>query len=99
MPKKTERTETEYLKGIIRQQKAEIKHLRKELKRTSKNSKRYKDLQEDLIDEGFKESIQAVTEEFPTCSKCGKGSIREEKIGHVMMLKCNTCDFSVFKKQ
>lgn len=96
MPKKRERTETEYLKGIIRQQKAQIRHLKKELKRTSRDTEHYHELQDALSEEIVPAlSGPSDTEE---CKECGRGVLSRETLGVRILVKCSDCGYSKFEK-
>ena len=72
MTKSKSRTEAEYLKGIIRNMKSEIKHLKKRLGAQDKRA-HLTDASEDLAKEFLEEELKEreVIKEEERCPKCG----------------------------
>jgi phosphoglycerate-specific signal transduction histidine kinase len=94
MVKKRERSEAEYLRGELRKLKAENRHLRKELGRTTKKVKVFEetvDLQEEP-----EMTLEAATD---LCKSCGKGQIQTVDLGVRVMVTCTQCTYrKAYKK-
>jgi ssDNA-binding Zn-finger/Zn-ribbon topoisomerase 1 len=89
-PKNIEKNETEYVKGLLRKAKSEIKHLNRENKKLRKIAEKYIDLQDDLQDEEFEEKIRL---KIKKCPDCGKGELVLKDLGVRIFLTCNICDY------
>ncbi|MEO5367573.1 MAG: hypothetical protein H7831_14705 [Magnetococcus sp. WYHC-3] len=96
MAKKREKNEAEYLKGIIRKQKAHIRQLKKGLKKASTENEHYYELQDALIDEELEQVPNEPKKD--ACPECYKGSITKEKLGVRTLVKCGACGYSKFEK-
>lgn len=91
MGKSKERNETEFLRGIIRQQKAELKHLKKQLARAEKGSRKQEALYAELTtvtDPASYAEPEAVTDDTVKCAKCHK-PIKEIDLGTRVLLVCS----------
>ena len=92
-----ETSEVEYLRGIVKEQKAQIRHLTKELKRAGKDVRRYNELQDALADEVSFETVTKNPRE-QDCPQCGKGTLMKERLGVRNLTKCRHCEYSRFEK-
>jgi formamidopyrimidine-DNA glycosylase len=94
--KSRERSEVESLRGLIRQLKSENRHLKKELARAEKNTKKqismYAELT-DATDASYATPELAVDDDTPSCIKCGS-SIKETDLGTRILYVCQkaTCN-------
>lgn len=73
MAKQKERSESEYLKSVIKNQRSQIKNLKKEVERARKRSFQTEDLEErlaeNMIEEEFEENEElSKTERCPECN-------------------------------
>lgn len=91
MAKSRDKNEVEHLRGIIRQQKAQIRYYRKELRRFQKD---------DGLDDEDDDYIPEIPQEaVKTCSSCGKGFLKRELVGIRYLVKCTSCDYSKFERK
>ena len=82
--RRKERSETEYLRGQVRELEKENRSLKKRLRQLDKRSHLY----EDIIEAVAEDII--VEEKCPTC-KTGKHSVLDLK--HVRFMICSDCDY------
>lgn len=85
MAKQREGRESEYYKGIIRQQRAEIKRLKRKIRELEK----YSILQEP---EEYETEIEPVVENFVMCPKCNI-PLEEVKVVGRRFFRCNICGY------
>jgi len=95
MTKSKDRSEAENLRGIIRNLRAENKHLKKQLSRKDKRAFQYEDLEDKLRDIETKEEYVEV--EVNKCPKC-KGKIKNIELGARILIKCDNCNYRETKK-
>jgi hypothetical protein len=88
MVKKPERNELEYLRGLVREQKAQIRHLKRQLSRAGKKVKIFEETVE--LSEEADCPIEPLTDQ---CEHCGKGQVQTTDIGVRVLITCNVCDY------
>ena len=82
-------TETEHLKGEVRKYKSLVRQLRKKIRELERQAHFY----EDVVDEVVKDvQVKKV------CDSCGKGTLNEIDLIHVILTKCDVCDFKRTRK-
>jgi hypothetical protein len=89
MPKRRERSSDEYYRGIIREKDKLIKSLQRRVKHLEKREHLYEDPSIDVI-----EDIQ----EGESCPRCSKGELREIDLKHIIIVKCNSCEYNEKRK-
>lgn len=82
-------SKTEHLEGVIKELKSQIRQLRKRLKESEKQSSFY----EDIVDEAANE-----VKVEDACPNCGKGILQEVDLIHIIITKCNTCEYKKRRK-
>lgn len=95
MAKSRERSEVESLRGLIRQLKSENRHLKKELARAEKNTKKQISMYAELTDAteaSYATPELAATEDAYSCAKCGS-KVKETDLGSRILYVCqkSTC--------
>lgn len=100
MPKVKERSELEFLKATVRQQRSLIKQLRKEISRHTKRAHQYSDLEEkqleiDSIAEA--EKSQPIVKVKDPCPRCG-APLELVEIGVKILIRCSSCEYRTIKK-
>lgn len=83
MAKKKERNESEYYKGIIRNLKSEVRHLRKRLKELENQQSNYQ----------YSETEEIDLDTRVNCPQCGKGKLDVIKIVNRQFEKCSLCSY------
>lgn len=97
MTKKRDRSETEYLRGLVRSLKSQVRHLKRHNKELGAQAQRYEDHEEDMREEGEQPAVElapAATE----CS-CGKGDLIHTDLGVKTLITCSACTFRKVKKK
>jgi ribosomal protein S27AE len=87
MAKQREGREAEFFKGIIRQQKAEIKRLKRRIRELEKDSLY-------LTQEESEDLIEEITER-KDCPKCNEGNFTTFEFNNRAFLVCDKCKFRV----
>lgn len=84
--KRKKRETDESLRGLLRQQRSEIKHLKKQLGRSQKQNRRN-------LETDFSPELEVVNEVVNTlqCNKCGCKKVVEIDIGIKMYHMCKGC--------
>lgn len=82
MSKSREGKDDEFYKGIIRQQKAEIRNLKKRIRRLEKDN-----LLKDIEDDTPEVEIM----EYETCKECGKGILKDIVVADRLIVVCENC--------
>ena len=87
------KNEVDQLKETIRVLEAQIKHLKKELKKGNKNHITY-------LEFDPSEKTKEIREEplGNKCPICARGNITTEKLGVRYLHKCSRCEYSRFSK-
>lgn len=96
--KDKERSEVEYLKGLVRKQKSIIKELQKEIGRASKKSHLYDDIEEKIKDLEIEEEIKSSVPQFD-CPQCKKGNLDYSDLGVRLLITCSNCKYRESKKK
>jgi CRISPR/Cas system CSM-associated protein Csm4 (group 5 of RAMP superfamily) len=94
LSKSKERSEVEFLRGIIRQQKSQLKHLQKQLARAEKNTRKNEALYSELTDKDNPVNYatpEVVKETKPKCVKCGS-TIFIIDMGFKLLYSCSKSD-------
>lgn len=81
--------ELEYQKGIVRKLKSENRQLKKRLKELDKRAHFYEELVDEAVDE---------VEIKNSCPECNKGILQEHDFVHIIITKCNNCDYQKKRK-
>lgn len=94
MAKKRERSSEEYLRGIVKQQRSLIKHLKKEAGRSTKRAHQYHDLEDRLSEEMIEQETQ-IEQEFVKEEKCPncKGKLEVITLGPKTLVICKDCKY------
>lgn len=95
MAKKREKSEVEYLRGIVKNQRSIIKHLQKEVSRGKKRQHQEELIAEELLEDEFKEQEIIATN---SCPECFKGKIETVDLGARKMTICDSCKFRKIRK-
>lgn len=82
-------SETEHLRGLVKKLKSENRQLRKRLKELDRRSHFY----QDIIDE-----VAEEVEVKNVCPSCKKGIVEELNFVHIIVEKCNQCDYQKNRK-
>lgn len=96
MAKKDKSGELEYLRGVVKQQRSIIKHLKKEVGRSNKRSHQYEDL-EDRLSEEYVEEEKVLFTESEKCPSCSK-KIEIVDLGIRKLIVCESCGFKKSRK-
>lgn len=95
MAKKKERSETEYLRGVIKNQRSIIKHLQKEVGRSKKRQQQDELMAEELLEDEFQEQDMISDNK---CPECGKGTLETVDLKVRKMTVCNSCNYRKIRK-
>lgn len=98
MTKPKERSETESLRGQVRNLRAEIKHLKRELGRKTKREYQFESLQEDLKEIELVKEIEPRLVNTTKCPKCN-GKLKYSDLGVRTLVKCEECSFRESRKK
>lgn len=90
--------ELESLRGIVRNQKALIKNLRKELARVHKRKHQYENYLDDVEEQHLEEECKDAELVRKKCPTCSKGDIVLVDLGIRKIYNCNNCEFREVKK-
>lgn len=82
-------SETEHLRGQIKNLKSENRQLRKRLKELEKQSHFYEEIADEAIEE-----VKVKN----TCKACGEGVLQEVDLGIKVLVKCDSCDYKRTRK-
>lgn len=88
--KQKERSETEYLRGVIKNQRSIIKHLQKEVGRNKKRQQQDDIIAEELLEDEFEERDIIADNR---CPECHKGTIETVDLKVRKMVVCNSCNY------
>lgn len=83
------RNEVEYYKGIVRNQKSEIKQLRKRLKQLEKQEHNYGE----IITEIVENSLNQKETELIYCDECKKGILSILDLKYIKYTVCDKCEY------
>lgn len=83
MPKNREAKSDEFYKSIIRNQKAEIKRLKQQIRR----------LEKDLMLNVYEKEEIVEIDEIHRCSECAKGELRQIELVGRLFEVCNLCNY------
>lgn len=97
MAKSKDRSETEYLRGIIKNLKSENRNLKKQLSRSNKRAHQYEDFETKLQDTEVEEVFESVIPPEKTCPKC-KSKLKESPLGIKVLITCTSCNFKETRK-
>lgn len=75
----------EWYKGIIREQRSEIKRLKQRIKQLEKFEHNYNNPKEPDDEEPI--------EKLPKCERCGKGFLKELELVNRIFEVCSLCDY------
>lgn len=82
-------SETEHLRGEIKRLKSENRNLRKRVKELDKRAHFYEEIADEIIED---------VKPKDTCKHCGKGVLSEIDLVHVILTKCDVCDYQRRRK-
>lgn len=88
--KQKERSETEHLRSIIKNQRSIIKHLQKQVGRNKKREQQEDLIAEELLEDEFKERDIIADNKCPECIK-GQTEVVDLKVRK--MVVCNSCNY------
>lgn len=93
MSKKRDRSEVEHLRGVVKNQRSLIKHLKKEVGRSQKREHRVEDLEEILAEEMLEEQHQE--KEYVKDDKCPQCKTKVELVdlGPKKLIICQSCGY------
>lgn len=92
MGKQKEKSEVEYLRGLVRQLRSENKKLKNELKRLKKKETETDELREELKDYHYEEKMHE-----DTCPDCQKGRLTSTHLGVKILYICSVCGHRIIK--
>lgn len=93
MGRSKDKNEYENLKGIIREQKAIIRNLRKEVQRLSKQHNRTEDLEKELTEYYLEEEMDNKDVVLKSkCTECNKGDLNLLDLGIKKYMVCSNCN-------
>lgn len=82
-------SKAEHLEGQIKALKSENRQLKRRLRELEKKSHFYEDIVEEAAEEVKIKNA---------CPECGKGTLQEVDLVHVIITKCDTCDYKKRRK-
>lgn len=85
--------ELEHLRGIIREQRSEIRYLKREIKRLTPAKYRLKELEEIYEDVLQNTSSPKEREDVQICEQCGKGLLNSRPLPFGYLVMCNLCSY------
>jgi len=96
MVRSKDQSELEYLRGIVKKLRAQNKHLKKELARSTKRSRQNDDDLEDAIEEELEEVGKELTHirEGEMCPQCKK----QMNVVDLTVKILHMCDFCKYRK-
>ena len=83
---------------------SEVEHLRGENKKLKSENRQLKRRLSQLVKEAhfYENIVEEETEDIKikrnTCKLCGKGILEELDLTHIVVVRCDTCDFRESKK-
>lgn len=83
-------SEIEHLRGENKKYRSENKHLKMKLKQLSKQAHFYEHIVEEEADD--------VSIKKDTCSSCGQGVLQVLDLTHVVIIRCDSCDYKKSKR-
>lgn len=94
MTKTKEKSELEYLRGLVKSMRSQVKHLKKELSRKQKREYLHEDLEEKeaelLLEEEIREREHAIENK---CPDCGKGKLEFTDLNIRTLITCPSCGY------
>lgn len=79
----------EHLRGLVKSLKSQLRQERKKNKELSKRAHFYEDVVEEVVEE---------VEIKATCPKCQKGNLQQMDLKHLIITKCDNCDYNEKRK-
>lgn len=98
MTKSKDRSEAEYLRGIVRQLKSENRNLKKQLGLVSKKNRQYENNLSDHSEFELEEMEEEFIEAREKCPKC-KADIEVLEIGNRDVRICKDCGYRSSRKK
>ncbi len=101
MAKKKSGSELEYLRGVVKNQRAIIKNLKKQVSRHDKKAHQYNDLEDkiaeaDMIEDEKENGTPVFTKD--KCPECS-GELEEIDLNIRLMIKCSGCPYRKIVKK
>lgn len=92
MAKKKSGSELEHLRGVVRNQRSEIKALKKELSRFQKRQHQFEDWELEKTEELLEEDISQPSERHfqESCPECSSG-VEKSELGNRILTRCTKC--------
>jgi len=87
--KQQNRSETEHLRGLVKKLKSENRQLKKRVRALDKKAHFY----EEVVDEVAKEVSMSNA-----CPECPTGNLKEHDFVHIILTKCNHCEYEKKRK-
>ena len=95
MARPKERNEAEHFKGIIRNLRSEIRHLKKELGRLNKLHQ----YEQDRLTEAVEEVVTEIQAIAPVrCPECSSDSFKKIALGNRILESCQSCGYRKGRK-
>lgn len=98
MAKKRDRSETEYLRGLVRSLKSQVRHLKRHNKELGVQARRFEEHEDDMLEEGAQPSESPYQLPANTC-ECSKGQLVKTDLGVRIITTCTTCSFRKIEKK
>jgi hypothetical protein len=98
MAKSKDRSEVEYLRGLVKDLKSQVRNLKKEVSRSSKRQHREQDLEEIVKEIQFTETQEAEQAKGVTCPNKCKAPMEAADLGIRTIHTCTSCGHRITVK-
>lgn len=98
MAKSKDRSEIEYMRGLIKNLKAEVRNLKKQVARHNKRAHQYEDLEERQAEVEVADLYTTTVTSKIICKSCSSDKMEEVSLGVKKLIVCRDCGKRETKK-